>query len=597
MSVDKMTINGPSTPPAGYEAQRAPITPPELNQTLTTKTLTVPAFNWVFGCSSVSGAMIAGYYDRNGFPNIYTGPTNGGVTPLNNSSWGTWSDGFNTYPNIPLAASHKGVDGRTLKGSVDDYWVKYGSSTSDPYVTGSWTQHTWGTAIGDYMKTSQSAYGNTDGSTMFYTWTTSATPLTCADMVTNNIHNADGTYGRKLFYQARGYTVTTCYNQKTDNNGGGFTYAMFKAEINAGRPVMLNLAGHTIVGVGYNDPSTIYIHDTWDYLNHSMTWGGSYSGMQLLSVSIVNIAAPSTAPVLVSPSGTITDRTPTYTWKKVTGATQYRYQVYRGTTLVYTKTVASSVCGTTNCTNTPTTLLNYAAHKWHAQALVGGVWKTYSAYKNFTVSAPATGFNSQFTSDTTGWTARKGTWGLSSGNYKALPPTTGWSSSSHTGSYSTLTYQARMKIVGCATSSWCTAHLSIRGVPLPLDSDGRWSKEYKFVYDSDGYFSVWEVNSLTVTALKTWTSSTYILPTSYNTVKVTATGSTLKFYINGHLLWSGTDASFTNGNVGLAFQGNSGSYLMVDWATLATSVASSADEVIELGEERPGGSDILPPTP
>jgi len=39
----------------------------------------------------------------------------------------------------------------------------------------------------------------------------------------------DGTYGRKLFYEARGYTVTDCYNQKTDNNAGGFTFAMYKA--------------------------------------------------------------------------------------------------------------------------------------------------------------------------------------------------------------------------------------------------------------------------------------------------------------------------------------------------------------------------------
>ena len=103
----------------------------------------------------------------------------------------------------------------------------------------------------------------------------------------------DGTQGRKQFYEARGYTVTTCYNQPTDNKyAGGFSYAQFRAEIDAGRPVMLNLNGHTIVGVGYNDPSTVYIHDTWhqDGTNQSMTWGGSFGGMDLLSVSIVNLA-------------------------------------------------------------------------------------------------------------------------------------------------------------------------------------------------------------------------------------------------------------------------------------------------------------------
>jgi YD repeat-containing protein len=106
-----------------------------------------------------------------------------------------------------------------------------------------------------------------------------------------SIDTLDGTYGRKLFYEARGYTVTDCYSQKTDNTiTGGFSFAQYKAEIDAGRPVLLNLQGHSIVGVGYDDSSnTVYIHDTWDNSNHTMTWGGSYSGMALLSVSIVSL--------------------------------------------------------------------------------------------------------------------------------------------------------------------------------------------------------------------------------------------------------------------------------------------------------------------
>lgn len=225
---------------------------------------------------------------------MYTGPTGGGMIPLKeDASWGTWSDGTDTYPNNPLIASHKGLDGRSTKGSIDDYWIVYENANPDPYISGSWAQHAWGSAVGDYMKTSQSAYGNTDGSTSFYTYTSSASPLACADMVGYSIDTLDGTYGRKLFYEARGYTVTDCYNQKTDNMlAGGFSFAQYMAEINAGRPVMLNLAGHTIVGVGYDSSTnTVYLHDTWDNSNHTMPWGGSYSGMGLQSVSIVNLEA------------------------------------------------------------------------------------------------------------------------------------------------------------------------------------------------------------------------------------------------------------------------------------------------------------------
>ncbi|NMD15002.1 MAG: hypothetical protein GYA78_06615 [Caldisericales bacterium] len=53
------------------------------------KTLTgVPGFDWCYGCSATSAAMMMGYYDNNGFPDMYKGPTNNGVCPMNNQSWG-----------------------------------------------------------------------------------------------------------------------------------------------------------------------------------------------------------------------------------------------------------------------------------------------------------------------------------------------------------------------------------------------------------------------------------------------------------------------------------------------------------------------------
>jgi hypothetical protein len=296
-SISRDVINGPSTPPPGYEFERAAVQLPEAGSTAKTSTLTVPAYTWVFGCSAVSASMVAAYYDRCGFPDMYTGPTGDGVMPLTeDASWGTWTDSTTTsYPNNPLIASHNGLDGRVTKGSIDDYWASYLSSASDPYV-GAWTQHTPGDAIGDYMKTSQSAYSNVDGSTVFWNYDTSAR-LTCAAMEHlpdgggHTISTTDGTYGRKLFYEARGYTVTGCYNQRTDNKAkGGFSFAKYKAEINARRPVLLNLAGHTVVGVGYDDSTkAVYIHDTWDDFIHVMFWGGGYSGMELRSVSIVNL--------------------------------------------------------------------------------------------------------------------------------------------------------------------------------------------------------------------------------------------------------------------------------------------------------------------
>ena len=282
-SISKHIIAGPPNPASADLSQRA--APQEPSATAVTLA-DFPSYKWVFGCSAVSGAMIAGYYDRGAYPNMYTGPTNGGVMPISDNTWPTWSDGYQTFPNNPLIASHFNVDGLATRGSIDDYWVRYDSSSLDPFITGSWTQHIWGTAIGDFMKTSQSSYANVDGATSFYTWDNNE-KLTCAQLESQGVSSEDGTYGRKLFYEVRGYTVSDCYSQYTDNIVvGGFSLANYKAEIDAGHPVMLNLYGHTIVGYGY-DGTTINIRDTWDNdPNHlyTMPWGGYYDDMRLIAV-------------------------------------------------------------------------------------------------------------------------------------------------------------------------------------------------------------------------------------------------------------------------------------------------------------------------
>lgn len=287
--VERYIINGPPSPPAGYERTVAML--PEAPEASGSKILNVPAYKWVYGCAAVSAAMIAAYYDRIGYHNMYTGPTNGGIMPFDNEQWPEWQDNFGErYVNNPLVASHIGLDNRSARGSIENYWVQYNSDAPDPYITNGWDQHAWGDAVGDFMKTSQSKYDNVDGATSFYRMDPPNDKLTCEDMEKYEIHDKDGTYGRKLFYEARGYTVTDCYNQRTDNQGGGFTFDMYKAEIDAGRPVLINLEGHSVVGIGYDATSqTVYLNDTWDYETHSMPWGGTYDGMTMYGVSIVNL--------------------------------------------------------------------------------------------------------------------------------------------------------------------------------------------------------------------------------------------------------------------------------------------------------------------
>lgn len=285
------TISGPPEPPAGFT--REVVDSPELDPNVTIIS-NVPAFDWSFGCSATSAAMIAGYYDRNGYPNMYAGPTNGSIMTLDNSSWGYWTDSNgDSRAQCPLSATRNGVDGRSTRGSVDDYWVYYASGAEDPYVTNVWTEHTLGGCTGDYMKTNRKASGNDDGSTSFYYLLNNPSQITCAALIGGGVGDIDGTVGYKYFYESRGYTVDSnhCYYQLTENQvAGGFSFADYKAEIDDGYPVMIHVVGHTMVGVGYNSStSEVILHDTWGYTQHSMTWGADYVGMDLTAVSVVRL--------------------------------------------------------------------------------------------------------------------------------------------------------------------------------------------------------------------------------------------------------------------------------------------------------------------
>lgn len=300
ISIDKIIINGPPTPPPGFE--RVTVELPEPSQAAGINTLSnVPALEWSYGCSATSATMIAGYYDRTTYPDMYTGSTNGGVFPLptDDTIWGSTVYPGATCMECPLSATHNGVDSRSTDGHVDDYWVDYLDSGADPF-TGNGPEHSYGDCTGDYMKTNQDAYGNSDGSTTFINYTSGA-PLYDYQLeaLGAGYFDHDGGYGFKLFYESRGYTVTSMYNQYIKGQGTdenlGFTYAQYKAEIDAGRPVMIHLVGHTIVGLGYDDTSSdlMYIHDTWGYDTPTMIWNGLYSGMQHKGVTIVLLQSPS----------------------------------------------------------------------------------------------------------------------------------------------------------------------------------------------------------------------------------------------------------------------------------------------------------------
>ncbi|MBI5825711.1 MAG: M4 family metallopeptidase [Chloroflexi bacterium] len=275
------------------------------------------------------------------------------------------------------------------------------------------------------------------------------------------------------------------------------------------------------------------------------------------------------SPATIAPKGTITDTTPTYKWTKIAGATQYRYQLVKGATTIYTKTVPASACVGATCTNTPTNVLGAFTYKWRVQAMVGGVWGTYSTYATFTINSSTGGFDSQFTSDAAGWTPSSGSWSVSGGNYHSPGIASKAVTTVHSNSYSTLTYEARMMRTGACIS--CVNSLYFRGIPNPLMSNNNWNTAFRFSYTNDGYWQFLYINNGVYYSLVDFTPTSAIAQNGWNTLKIVANGTSIKLYINGSMMVSGTATGFNpTGNVGAGFYSSYGASEIgyVDWAKL-----------------------------
>jgi len=257
----------------------------------------VPDYNWYYGCFGTASGNLFGYWDRNGLPDIYTGPVNGGVAPLNTSGtnahiWTMW-------------ASRAGYGGRATNdwGHVDDYVGIDGNGggvtyrqTNDPYIAAGRSPHAHD-SIGDFIGLSQYSWTNLNGECRgnVNAWAFNYFDVLGKRRQNFNAPTPDIQSGYRRFAQFRGYDAEV-YSQVTDvypntPAGRGFTYEDFMAEIDAGYPVVMqwqisnyadsngnNPDFHAVVGYGYyHDPSgtkSIYTHNSWAQGEVLYNWNG-----------------------------------------------------------------------------------------------------------------------------------------------------------------------------------------------------------------------------------------------------------------------------------------------------------------------------------
>ncbi|MBN2729717.1 MAG: T9SS type A sorting domain-containing protein [Bacteroidales bacterium] len=188
----------------------------------------VPAYYWRYGCGPTALGMVLGYYDENGFPNIFPGSA-ATQTPVVQQAISS-TEHYNDY-SLPL-----------------DY---YPSLLLDKSEAPAGDEHA-NNCIADFMETSQSVIGN------YYGWSWSS-DITSA-------------YTDYLSY------ATTYQGSAQYHSFSTFSFSSFMSEMDANKPMMAlvdtdndGYTDHFITLIGYKQESGVdyyACYQTWDYTVH-----------------------------------------------------------------------------------------------------------------------------------------------------------------------------------------------------------------------------------------------------------------------------------------------------------------------------------------
>jgi len=244
-------------------------------------------YDWWYGCSPTSAGMMMGHYDRNGYDGYwYNNLVPGGVAETNTFGVGPY------LANAAIASA----------GHITDFYSG-GTNASNDDVAQPWHDFD---CLADFMGTSQDLYGQANGWSSF-TYFTDGSRYYEADSGAG-----EGMYGVGQYVDYAGYDALTLYNQLLPGvaddlwgytpNTLGFTLADYQAEIDAGRPVMIQIEGHSMFGYGYTAGTQIInVYDTWNPAGQNpgtLTWGGLYGtelhyGVMVLEVTGSTAGDPS----------------------------------------------------------------------------------------------------------------------------------------------------------------------------------------------------------------------------------------------------------------------------------------------------------------
>ena len=262
----------------------------------------MPQAEYMYGCTPTAMAMLLGYHDLYGYrgadvSNIIEGTVAVKSRATDGNAYDM--DAFDTVLGRAIASeeyvyrfhSRDGVETTPEEELV--YAFKSDNKTLNTDV--------WN-CLADYLGTGQywrgrenlsttEAYGSLESiyskSYRDVTITDGTNTRTVSYLDTIMLHGLD------LYVKSRGYAldyeITGTY--RVDVNGGTFTFEDYKNEIDSGRPVLITITGHSMVGYGYNADTQEIIFDDCYQAGQRMKWGGTYrysdEDRKLQSITVV----------------------------------------------------------------------------------------------------------------------------------------------------------------------------------------------------------------------------------------------------------------------------------------------------------------------
>jgi hypothetical protein len=249
--------------PVPQQSTTGPVPPPQVGlnllspggqNALMTTISGVPPYLWRHGCGPTAVGMVLGYYDLNGFPDLFVGDASSQTASVNQG----------------IASQGSGTRGAGMQLHYEDYALPNDSSSSSVISDSSQTYPTGchaSDSIADFMRTSWSSAGN------FYGWSWSSDIMPA---FTNYARLKNPSYVPRStsYYMDSSLTWTVVTNEiannrpmvfLVDSSGDGFT-------------------DHFVPVIGYSDgpPQQYACYDTWDTnvrwcqfraMSSSYSWG------------------------------------------------------------------------------------------------------------------------------------------------------------------------------------------------------------------------------------------------------------------------------------------------------------------------------------